>query len=1021
MKFYVGATILTLILLGLFTIPDPAAAASDVTCNSAVLSAWVDPQGSPTTAWMQWGTSPSLSGTTFSSTPQTFNNYETFSATATNLSENTTYYYRGRFNNASRGAWNGDIFSFKTLSCGGNPTTPTIVNLNFLVKNSCDNKAIQNADVHIGQNFGNGQDRTTDGNGFSNFGVNSGTNISWDVSASGYSNKSGTANSGNSESTVNVSITPTGGCYTAPQNTLPKGYLDGADCSAIWGWSVDYNLTGSPVHIEVDDVAGRSVITGLSNLYRSDVNSVLGLTGNHAFNIATPTSLKDGNAHIIYVYGVDIDASGNPTGDKFLLNGSPKTITCGGTTTKTDGRWSSWSAKSTQCGITDTQTRTCINPDGGRACTDPQNPNYDGEGYSRTYTTRSCNTSQPRDGGWSDWSTKSTQCGVSGTQTRTCTNPYPANGGAYCSGPSTQPYTNSPCSVNDPSVSLSANPSSIKSGESSYLSWTTSNANSCSASWTTSTAPAGSKTVYPTSTTTYSITCYGASGTTPATASTIVTVGNNAPTVSLTADDTNIDSGDSTMLRWSSTYADYCTASGAWSGGKGTGSNNSQSTGSLTNTKTYTITCYNNAGVSASDSVTVNVDDNNGSRPNVSIRADDTSIRSGDRTRLRWTVSNADSCRASDDWSGSKSRYGSSEYTDDLYDDSTFRITCTNENGSDSDEVTVRVEDDTSNRTCRDISALNYGGLLPCRYTPIVINNQPTVNVSADSTSLAYNGATNIRWFTTNATYCYASGGSAGWAGNKSIGPASFYTGSLTSGKTYTLTCMNNYGTATDSVYVNVRGLVINNPVTPTSYVIINSSVDRNQPIVPTIDNTRPHPGDQINYTVTYQNVGNSSITNLVLRLTLPYEVDYISSNPNNPNIVGNNLTFNLGTLRANAQGTVTVRVRVRDNIPLGTNLNFPAVLSYTDPFGNVQSVSANVEAQVWSEPVNPNYFDPNANQNNFQLGANVFGAGFLPTSLFGWLFLFILLLILIALARYLYSGIPPSFSRKITTTTIQH
>ena len=42
----------------------------------------------------------------------------------------------------------------------------------------------------------------------------------------------------------------------------------------------------------------------------------------------------------------------------------------------------------------------------------------------------------PVNGGWSAWSACSASCG--GIQTRTCTNPYPANGGAECSGPSTQ-------------------------------------------------------------------------------------------------------------------------------------------------------------------------------------------------------------------------------------------------------------------------------------------------------------------------------------------------------------------------------------------------------------------------------------------------------------------------------------------------------------------------------------------------------------------------------------------------------
>ena len=311
-------------------------------------------------------------------------------------------------------------------------------------------------------------------------------------------------------------------------------------------------------------------------------------------------------------------------------------------------------------------------------------------------------------------------------------------------------------------------------------------------------------------------------------------------------------------------------------------------------------------------------------------------------------------------------------------------------------------------QACQDPSALNYRGVLPCQYNNYV-NNRPTVVVYADQTTVPYNGTSTIRWITTNATSCYASGGSFGWAGAKSIGPGSFYTGSLTSSKTYTLTCYNNSQSATDSETVTVRGQVAVNPrPTPTSLVLITSSVDRNQPIVPTIDNTRPHPGDEINYTVSYQNIGNASITNLSLRIDLPAEVDYISSNPSGPTISGNTLVFSLGTLKANGQGTVTVRTRVQDDIAAGTDLNFPAVLSYIDPSGLPASVNANVSAKVWSEA---------ENQSFFPLGANVFGTGFLPTSLFGWLFLIILILLLVYLAKYLFDQ---SFRKKTTTVIDQ-
>jgi hypothetical protein len=79
-----------------------------------------------------------------------------------------------------------------------------------------------------------------------------------------------------------------------------------------------------------------------------------------------------------------------------------------------------------------------------------------------------------------------------------------------------------------------------------------------------------------------------------------------------------------------------------------------------------------------------------------------------------------------------------------------------------------------------------------------------------------------------------------------------------------------------------------------------------------------------------------------------------------------------------------------------------------------MQSVNANVSAQIWSEP---------EKEEAVQLGATVFGAGFFPTNIFGWLLLIILILLLVYLAKYIFGqpGQLAPFSKKTTTTTIQH
>lgn len=76
------------------------------------------------------------------------------------------------------------------------------------------------------------------------------------------------------------------------------------------------------------------------------------------------------------------------------------------------------------------------------------------------------------------------------------------------------------------------------------------------------------------------------------------------PTVSLSAGPVSVTAGQSATLTWSSTNADSCTASGAWSGAQPT--SGSLSTGALNQTSTYALFCSGTGG-SANTSTTVTV------------------------------------------------------------------------------------------------------------------------------------------------------------------------------------------------------------------------------------------------------------------------------------------------------------------------------------------------------------------------------------------------------------------------------
>ena len=196
-----------------------------------------------------------------------------------------------------------------------------------------------------------------------------------------------------------------------------------------------------------------------------------------------------------------------------------------------------------------------------------------------------------------------------------------------------------------PTVTLSANPSTITVGNSSTLTWTSTNATQCSAVWTNNTATSGSFVVSPNLTTEYVISCTGNGGV--AYATTTVTVNNGGgggptkPTVTLSANPSVIYVGATSTLTWTSTNAAQCNA--VWT-------TSTSTSGSLVvspaTTTVYTIDCFGNgATTTATTTVIVNPLPQNPA-PTVTLSANPSTITVGNSSTLTWTSTNATQCSA---------------------------------------------------------------------------------------------------------------------------------------------------------------------------------------------------------------------------------------------------------------------------------------------------------------------------------------------------------------------------------------
>ncbi|MCP4687719.1 MAG: hypothetical protein GY859_06695, partial [Desulfobacterales bacterium] len=227
------------------------------------------------------------------------------------------------------------------------------------------------------------------------------------------------------------------------------------------------------------------------------------------------------------------------------------------------------------------------------------------------------------------------------------------------------------------SVELTADPETILLGETSILTWDSTNAVSASLDQGVGDVSLdGSLPVSPEETTTYTITARGPGG--EASASVTVTV-IPPPTAALNADPAEIIQGKSTTLSWISTNAD----SASIDQGVGSVAANGSIVISPAETTTYTITAQGPGGTAVS-TTTVVVHP----IPAVSITALPILIAKGETSVLSWTSTNADSA-VIDNGVGPVTVNGSMTVSPD--ESTTYTITASGPGGSATDSATVEV------------------------------------------------------------------------------------------------------------------------------------------------------------------------------------------------------------------------------------------------------------------------------------------------------------------------------------------
>ncbi len=264
------------------------------------------------------------------------------------------------------------------------------------------------------------------------------------------------------------------------------------------------------------------------------------------------------------------------------------------------------------------------------------------------------------------------------------------------------------------------------------------------------------------------------------------------PTITFRADGYSVSSGESTVLRWTTTGATSCVPFGDWSGSIGT--SGSRAIGPLTASSSYRIRCSNAGGsVFQSLSVMVGVPV---SPPSIALWTDTAVVASGGDTVLRWNVQNATSCSASSlpitgIWQGGVALSGAKN-TGPLLASQQYILECSGPGGT------------TEARTGVGVGVSAFG---------------PVISVFGADSAIIESGSTpNLYLASENtAECCIAQGSFNTWdtcaASGRLLGATSgvFQVGSPVSGSTeYWAVCRNTLGLAASrQLFVNVGQLLV--------------------------------------------------------------------------------------------------------------------------------------------------------------------------------------------------------------------
>ncbi len=493
----------------------------------------------------------------------------------------------------------------------------------------------------------------------------------------------------------------------------------------------------------------------------------------------------------------------------------------------------------------------------------------------------------------------------------------------------------------------------------------------------------------------------------------------NQPTVSISADSTNISQNNGTTIRWYPNNATSCSTSGGangWAGSQNS-TGGSFNTGALTGNTTYSINCTNSNGSSSMSSVTVYVGSQQSGTSQPSVTT--TSANPSNDFAVLGGYVNPNGTNDTTRWFewGSSSSFGNT--TQQL------------SQGSLASNYSATLSGLNQNATYyyRAVARNSQGTVYGSTFSFTTLPATSTTSVSGSAPAVTTLFATEITRSTARLSgLVFASGSQPStaffqWGETASFGNTteSVNVGNLTvvrhdrtlsglaDGRTYyyRIVAENTYG----RVYGTTISFTSGAPIIQNTTTIIRQPVTRTVAVIARGISTQSLATITINggaevitngekraYHVTWRNTNGSALKNVVVRVTLPKVMNFESATIGAYSKEDNTVTVEVKDLVVGASGETFVFATADNGLVDGQLVVITASMVYT----TISDIQGDAIAYTTHKGVHTTVSAIEKETNN--LGANLFGAGeFLPTTLFGWMLLFILVLILVLLGNHVY------------------